>query len=109
MNWLTGETMTSRYAEVYEAWRRDPVGFWAGIASSEIDWSKPWDKAFDQDLGVYGRWFVGAECNTCFNCVDRHAAKRPEATALLNLRAPGPGLKKSQPRRSLEFSIPGTY
>ena len=75
--------MTSRYAEVYESWRRDPVGFWAGIASSEIDWLKPWDKAFDPELGVYGRWFVGAECNTCFNCVDRHAAKRPDATAII--------------------------
>jgi propionyl-CoA synthetase len=75
--------MTSRYHEVYESWRRDPTGFWAGVASSEIDWSKPWDKAFDDTAGVYGRWFVGAECNTCFNAVDRHAAKRADATAIL--------------------------
>ncbi len=40
--------MTSRYHEVYESWRRDPQGFWAGVASSEIDWSKPWDKVFDE-------------------------------------------------------------
>jgi propionyl-CoA synthetase len=75
--------MTSRYAEVYESWRRDPEGFWAGVASSEIDWFKPWDKVFDPDLGVYGRWFTGAECNTCWNCVDRHAARRPDATAII--------------------------
>ena len=75
--------MTSRYHQVYDSWRRDPVGFWAGVASSEIDWSRPWEKAFDETLGVYGRWFVGAECNTCFNCVDRHAAKRADATAII--------------------------
>ena len=23
--------MTSRYAETYESWRRDPQGFWAGV------------------------------------------------------------------------------
>ena len=75
--------MTSRYAELYEGWRRDPLGFWAGIASSEIDWFKPWDKVFDPALGVYGRWFPGAECNTCWNAVDRHAEKRPDAIAII--------------------------
>jgi propionyl-CoA synthetase len=75
--------MTSRYHEVYESWRRDPQGFWAGVASSEIDWSKPWDKVFDESLGVYGLWFPGAECNTCFNCVDRHAARLPNAPAII--------------------------
>jgi propionyl-CoA synthetase len=74
--------MTSRYGETYESWRRDPQGFWAGVAG-EIDWLKPWDRVFDPNLGVYGRWFPGAECNTCWNCVDRHAAKRPDATALI--------------------------
>ena len=74
--------MTSRYAETYERWRRDPQGFWAD-AAAEIDWVRPWEKVFDPSLGVYGRWFVGAECNTCFNCVDRHAARRPDAAAII--------------------------
>jgi propionyl-CoA synthetase len=74
--------MTSRYAEIYESWRGDPEGFWASVAT-EIDWFRPWEKIFDQRLGVYGRWFIGAECNTCFNCVDRHAAKRPDETAII--------------------------
>jgi len=75
--------MTSRYAELYEGWRRDPEGFWAGVASSEIDWVNPWDKVFDPALGVYGRWFPGAKCNTAWNCVDRHALKRPDAAAII--------------------------
>ncbi len=86
--------MTSRYREVYESWRRNPEGFWAGVASSEIDWSKPWDKVFDESLGVYGLWFPGAECNTCFNCVDRHAAKRPDAPAII-YDSPVTGAKKT--------------
>jgi propionyl-CoA synthetase len=74
--------MTSRYAETYAAWRRDPQGFWAA-AAEEIDWFSRWEKVFDPASGAYGRWFTGASCNTCFNCVDRHAEKRPEATALV--------------------------
>ena len=82
------ETMTSRYAEIYESWRRDPARLLGRSAAAEIDWFKPWDKVFDPTLGVYGRWFVGAECNTCWNCVDRHAAKRPDADRD-HLRQPG--------------------
>ena len=63
--------MVSRYHAVYEEWRSDPDGFWARAAAA-IDWVKPWDKVFDADAGVYGRWFSGAECNTCFNALDRH-------------------------------------
>jgi len=66
--------MPSRYHEVYESWRRDPEAFWAQAAGA-IDWTKRWDKVFDADAGVYGRWFVGAECNTCFNAVDRHVER----------------------------------
>ncbi|PHP67278.1 propionyl-CoA synthetase [Zhengella mangrovi] len=63
----------SRYHDVYEGWKKDPEGFWAE-AAADIDWFKPWDKVFDKDAGAYGRWFVGAECNTCYNAVDRHVA-----------------------------------
>ena len=83
MTW-NHDNMTSRYPQIYESWRRDPQGFWAGIASAEIDWLKPWDRVFDPTLGIYGRWFPGAECNTCWNCVDRHAAKRPDAVAIIH-------------------------
>ncbi len=60
----------SRYHEIYESWKRDPEGFWAG-AAEEIDWIRPWDKVFDTVDGL-DRWFVGAQCNTCYNCIDRH-------------------------------------
>jgi propionyl-CoA synthetase len=63
--------MSSRYHEIYEGWQRDPEGFWAE-AAREIVWEKPWDRVFDPDADVYGRWFAGAECNTAYNCLDRH-------------------------------------
>ena len=63
--------MASRYHEVYDGWKRDPRAFWAA-AAEDIDWFRRWDKVFDADAGVYGRWFTGAECNTAYNCLDRH-------------------------------------
>ena len=32
-------------------------------------------KVFDKDAGVYGRWFTGAVCNTCYNAIDRHVER----------------------------------
>ncbi|MDE2364743.1 MAG: AMP-binding protein, partial [Hyphomicrobiales bacterium] len=63
--------MTSRYAEVYGQWKRDPESFWRE-AAKEIDWIKPPTKIFDAQAGVYGRWFPDASCNTCYNALDRH-------------------------------------
>ena len=64
----------SRYHDVYEGWKKDPEGFWAS-AASELDWFKTWDRVFDAGSGAYGRWFPGAECNTCHNAVDRHVRR----------------------------------
>ena len=63
--------MSSRYHESYARWKADPEAFWADAARA-IDWVEPWDKVFDAQAGVYGEWFPGATCNTCFNAVDRH-------------------------------------
>ena len=75
--------MTSRYQEVYAAWRADPQAFWAK-AAEDIDWiSKP-KRIFDEKAGVYGRWLPDATCNTCFNALDRHvAAGKGEHAAIL--------------------------
>ncbi len=76
--------MSSRYHEVYASWKRDPEAFWAE-AAREIDWYKPWDKVFDPYAGQYGRWFVGAECNTAYNCLDRHVERgRGQQKALIH-------------------------
>ena len=61
----------SRYHEVFAAWRKDPEAFWAEAAKG-VSWYRSWDKVLDPYAGQYGRWFVGAECNTAYNCLDRH-------------------------------------
>ncbi len=72
----------SRYHEVYKSWQRDPEGFWAKAANG-VDWSKPWDRVLDSSSGL-DRWFAGAECNTCWNAVDRHVeAGNGERLALI--------------------------
>jgi len=74
--------MTS-YHEVYAAWKNDPEAFW-GQAAQEISWYKLWDKVFDPYMGEYGRWFVGSECNTAYNCLDRHVeAGRGDQPAMI--------------------------
>jgi propionyl-CoA synthetase len=65
------DSQLSHYQEAYTHWQRDPERFW-GEAAQEIDWIEPARRVFDPDAGVYGRWFVGGVCNTCWNAVDRH-------------------------------------
>jgi propionyl-CoA synthetase len=73
----------TRYHEVYDGWKQDPEAFWAQ-AASDITWYKLWDKVYDPYAGHYGRWFTGAECNTAYNCLDRHVeAGRGDQLALI--------------------------
>ncbi|HEX2147481.1 MAG TPA: propionyl-CoA synthetase [Pseudorhizobium sp.] len=75
--------MQSKYFEAYADWQADPSAFW-GRAAEALTWFKPIEKVFDGDQGVYGRWFVGGETNTCFNCLDRHVEEgRGNQTALI--------------------------
>jgi len=86
--------MASRYHDIYAAWQADPEGFWAE-AAGEIDWSKGWDKVFDASADVYGRWFAGAECNSCYNCVDRHVERGRADQAAIIYDSPITGAKRT--------------
>ena len=73
----------SRYHEIYARWQRDPEGFWDEAASA-IDWYEKPKKTFDAGAGIYGRWFAGGSCNTCYNALDRHVlAGRGQQAALI--------------------------
>ncbi|GGB32580.1 propionyl-CoA synthetase [Roseibium aquae] len=63
--------MASRYSETYGEWKSNPEAFWRK-AAGEIDWVQEGTDVFDPDLGQYGQWFPDWECNTCYNCLDRH-------------------------------------
>src|SRR6516225_2629706 len=77
------DARSSRYHEVYAHWQRDPEGFWAE-AAADIDWYEKPKKIFDASAGIYGRWFVGGTCNTCYNALDRHVlAGRNDQPALI--------------------------
>jgi propionyl-CoA synthetase len=77
------EARSSRYHDVYARWQRDPEGFWRE-AAQQIDWIEQPVETFDPDAGIYGRWFSGGVCNTCYNAIDRHVAKgRGQQAALI--------------------------
>jgi len=75
----------AKYQEMYARSIRDPNGFWAEQAK-RVDWIKPFSKAknasFDPN-NVSIKWFEDGTLNACFNCVDRHLAKRGDQTALI--------------------------
>jgi propionyl-CoA synthetase len=93
----------SHYPETYAHWRRDPEGFWAEAAKA-VDWIKPASKVFDPGQGAYGRWFVGAECNTCWNAVDRHVATRGDQPAII-YDSPVTGTKRKITYRELQDEV----
>ena len=58
-------------------------------------------KIFDKDAGIYGRWFTGAVCNTCYNAIDRHVERGRGEPARDHLRlAASPTPSAPSPMRS---------
>jgi acetyl-CoA synthetase len=55
---------------IYERAEADPEAFWAEQAKA-IDWFKPWDSVLEWNA-PWAKWFVGAQLNASYNCVDRH-------------------------------------
>jgi propionyl-CoA synthetase len=85
---------TAQYHDTYRRWQRDPEGFWAE-AAEDIDWYQPARKVFDPTAGVYGHWFDGATCNTCFNALDRHVAAGRGSQPAIIYDSPLGGLKRT--------------
>jgi acetyl-CoA synthetase len=75
----------AKYKEWYARSVKDPDGFWAEQAK-RIDWIKPFSKikntSYDPN-NVSIKWFEDGTLNVCYNCVDRHLAKRGDQTAIL--------------------------
>lgn len=86
--------MASKYHETYAEWSKDHEAFWAK-AAGEIDFYTPYEKVFDAEAGVYGRWFTGATCNLCYNCVDRHVERGRQGQAALIYDSPITGHKQT--------------
>ena len=63
-------TWIGDYTTAYDDYRADPQGFWDRIAR-ELSWSREWDRVLEWDH-PNARWFVGAQANITYNCLDRH-------------------------------------
>src|SRR5262249_54100913 len=99
-----GRSGMGKYAETYARWQKDPLGFWAEAAKA-IDWDMPATAIFDPKAGIYGRWFAGAKCNTCFNAVDRHVERGRGDQAAIIHDSPVTGTKRRITYRQLRDDV----
>jgi propionyl-CoA synthetase len=86
--------LTSNYHGTYNRWKSEPLEFWSD-AAKQISWTKPWDDVFNEDGSVYGEWFTGATCNTCYNCLDRHVENGRKDQPAIIYDSPITGAKRT--------------
>ena len=73
---------------IYDEADKDPEAWWAGHAE-RLRWTKPWERTLEWNP-PFAKWFVGAEVNTTYNCVDRHAGgSRAQKPAIIWEGEPG--------------------
>ncbi len=75
----------AKYDEMYARSIKDPNGFW-GEQASRLDWIKKPTKVKNTTYDPHNvsiKWFEDGTLNACYNCVDRHVAKRGSQTALI--------------------------
>jgi len=70
------------YKEFHQYSIEKPDEFWTEQAQL-VDWKEPFTQVCDYSRPPFAKWFVGGKTNLCYNAVDRHAAKRPDAAALI--------------------------
>ena len=70
------------YAEFHHKTLSEAEAFWAEQAK-RIDWQTPPQTICDYSNPPFVKWFAGGTTNICHNAVDRHAAQRPDAAALI--------------------------
>jgi propionyl-CoA synthetase len=96
--------MSNAYEQAYARSLNDPEGFW-GEAAQAIDWYKPWDKVLDDSNKPFYRWFVGAECNTCYNALDRHVERGRADQAAVIYDSPVTGTSRSYSYREMRDTV----
>ena len=73
------------YEDMYRRSIADPASFWAEQAK-RIDWIKPFTKVKNTTFDPHRvsiKWFEDGTLNVSYNCVDRHAEKTPDKTAII--------------------------
>jgi acetyl-CoA synthetase len=75
-------TINSTVQQWLQDAREAPEEFWARAANG-LPWFRKWDSVFERDDPSF-RWFVGAQTNIAYNCLDHHVANgRGDNTALI--------------------------
>jgi len=64
-------TKIKDWKKIHKSAMKDPIGFWEE-AAKELEWYKPWKKAFKQPKKHFFQWFVSGKCNIVHNALDRH-------------------------------------
>ncbi len=75
----------AKYQAMYRQSVEDPNGFW-GEQALRLDWAKPFTKVKNTSFDPHNvsiKWFEDGELNVSYNCVDRHAATKPNAPAII--------------------------
>ncbi|AAT43087.1 acetyl-coenzyme A synthetase [Picrophilus oshimae DSM 9789] len=79
------------YYQFYKKSIENIGDYWAGVAS-ELYWFKKWDINMHGDFPDF-KFFLNGYSNVCFNCIDRHALKKPDKTAIIWLSEDGLEIK----------------
>ena len=73
-----------QYLAMYDASINRSDEFWSQKADEFITWFKPWDKLTESDFNQGEvKWFLGAELNASYNCIDRHLELKADHTAII--------------------------
>ena len=73
------------YPELIERSQDDIEWFWDAVVKDlGIEFFKPYGTVVETPRGIaWARWFAGGTINLTHNCVDRHAARTPDARAIV--------------------------
>jgi len=73
-----------QYRKLYQQSLASPDTFWNDMAEKFITWFKPCDTVFSGSFEKQNSaWFVGAQLNAAYNCLDRHLEKRANQIAII--------------------------
>ncbi|PPR48015.1 MAG: Acetyl-coenzyme A synthetase [Alphaproteobacteria bacterium MarineAlpha5_Bin9] len=87
-----------QYEKLYLESIKDNINFWKKHGS-RVDWIKRFTKIKDIKYSrneVFIKWYYDGTLNACYNCVDRHANKNPNKTAII--------WESDDPNKSIKYS-----
>lgn len=71
------------YQSLVNEAEQDYAGYWARLAKQYIQWKKPFTQVLDESQAPHYQWFADGELNVSYNCIDQHAIKQPNKTAII--------------------------